>query len=71
MCKKNIRTCVICKKKSDKVSLDRFLIIDNEIVLDIFHKVPNYGYYICNDNFECGKSFKNFLKKRNIKRFAT
>ena len=71
MRKKNIRTCVICKKKSDKASLDRFLIIQNEIVLDIFHKVSNYGYYICNDNFECGKSLKNFLKKRNIKRLAT
>ena len=71
MNKKNIRTCVICKKKSEKACLDRFLIIQNEIVLDIFHKVCNYGYYICNDNFECAKSLNNFLKKRNIKRLAT
>jgi len=60
----SIRTCVICKKKRPKVALYRIAIVNDEIVIDIYHRLCNFGYYICNDSSQCWK-LAHTLPKRN------
>ena len=67
---KPIRTCAICRKKREKSQLDRIIIINNEIVIDNFHKVNFFGHYICNDNENCASSSKNLLKKKKMKKIV-
>ena len=62
------RTCVVCRKKSEKKKLMRFVLLDSEIVLDLNYKIEKRGYYVCDDN-DClqklGKRVKKILKSRS------
>ena len=62
------RTCVVCRKKSEKKKLIRFVLLDSEIVLDLNYKIEKRGYYVCDDN-DClkklDKRVKKMLKGRN------
>ena len=63
------RTCVICRTKMDKDMLFRFGVLDNEIVIDVNHRLRSYGYYICKDEKKCFPYLTNWLKRRKkIKR---
>jgi len=64
----SIRTCVICKKKRQKPALHRIAIVNNEIVIDTFHRLCNFGYYICKDSAECWKLAHTLLKRSKIKK---
>jgi uncharacterized protein len=58
------RTCVICKKKTDKKELVRFVILDNEIIFDQKMILQQRGYYCCDDNFCLEKLVKWKSKKK-------
>ena len=58
------RSCVVCNKKVDKEKLHRFVLINNEIVVDIKHKVFSYGYYFCKNDENCYLNIHKFLKKK-------
>ena len=62
------RTCVVCRKKSDKKKLMRFVLLDSDIVLDLNCKIEKRGYYVCDDN-DClqklEKSVKKILRSRS------
>ena len=56
------RTCVVCRKKSEKKKLMRFVLLDSEIVLDLNYKIEKRGYYVCDDN-DCLQKLDNRVKK--------
>ncbi|MCL2064673.1 MAG: DUF448 domain-containing protein [Candidatus Cloacimonetes bacterium] len=60
------RTCVICKKKANKEHLCRFILLNNEIVIDLNHKINCFGYYFCKDN-NCYESIKKWMTKKKRK----
>lgn len=62
-----VRTCVICRNKFNKSELDRLVFINNEIIIDVNHRVNSYGYYIC-ENQICQISLNKWIKKKKIKR---
>jgi len=64
----SIRTCVICKMKRPKLALHRIAIVNGEIVIDIYHRLCNFGYYICSDSAECWKLAPTLLKRTKIKK---
>jgi uncharacterized protein len=43
------RSCVICKKKVDRSSLLKFVILFEKIIFDINMQMPGRGYYVCPD----------------------
>lgn len=58
------RTCICCRKVSDKENLLRFVVGD-KVELDIENKLEGRGYYICKD-ISCVERLaknKGFLKK--------
>ncbi|OQX71517.1 MAG: hypothetical protein B6D62_01855 [Candidatus Cloacimonas sp. 4484_275] len=61
-----LRSCVICGNKQEKKNLLRFVLIENEIVFDLHHKIPGRGFYVCDENSCLGKMEK-WLKKRKKK----
>lgn len=46
---KNIRTCIVCKRKFEKKELLRFVREGNIVKADIMHQMPGRGFYICYD----------------------
>jgi uncharacterized protein len=58
------RSCVICRKKTCKEELLRFVILESEIVFDIKRKVSSRGYYVCNEN-SCIEKLDKWIKKKN------
>lgn len=47
--KQPIRTCIACRKQSDKHNLLRIVKNDTTIKLDVTGKLNGRGAYICND----------------------
>jgi len=65
------RSCVICRAKKEKDLLFRFGVLENEIVIDVNHKLKSYGYYICKEDGKCIPFIDKWLKKRKkIKRLS-
>ncbi len=62
-----IRTCVVCKTKTDKKQLNRLVFLNNEIIIDLKHKLNSYGYYLC-DNELCQTKINKILSKKKLKR---
>lgn len=61
-----IRSCVSCKRKSDKKELLRFVsLFDNELVCDIRQKLQSRGVYLCADK----KCIENAVKRNSFSRF--
>jgi len=58
------RSCVICRKKSLKKDLLRFIILENEIVFDQKMNLQKRGYYCCDDN----NCINNLIKWKSKKR---
>ena len=56
------RTCVVCRKKSEKNKLMRFVLLDSEIVFDLNCDIEKRGYYACDDN-SCLQKLENRVKK--------
>ncbi|MFC1887517.1 YlxR family protein [Candidatus Cloacimonadota bacterium] len=56
------RTCVICREKTGKEQLLRFVIMDNEIIIDINMKISARGYYVCDRN-SCIEKLDKWKKK--------
>lgn len=44
-----VRTCVICRKKADKRSLNRVVLTDEGLQLDRTGKLKGRGAYLCDD----------------------
>ncbi len=56
------RTCVVCRKKSEKRKLMRFVLLDFEIVFDLNCDIKKRGYYVCDDN-SCLQKLEKRVKK--------
>jgi predicted RNA-binding protein YlxR (DUF448 family) len=63
-----VRTCVICKNKLPKNQINRIVLINNEIIIDVNHKLNTYGYYLCNDK-KCQIAIYKWLSKKKLKRY--
>ncbi len=62
-----LRTCVICRRKTEKKQLMRFVLLDSEIVFDMNCDIKKRGYYVCDDNSclqKLEKKVKKILKNR-------
>lgn len=46
---KEIRSCIICKKKKNKHDLIRIVALDGEAKIDINQNISSRGIYICDD----------------------
>ena len=64
----NTRMCVICRTKTDKANLYRFIVLGQEIVLDINHRLCTYGHYVCKDNSACNALLYKWIKKYDRKK---
>ncbi len=58
------RMCIACRKRNDKENLLRIVKVNDEISVDVEHKIQARGAYICK-SFECVKLAQ---KKRAIER---
>ncbi len=56
------RTCIICRKKSEKQKLMKFVLLDTEIVFDLNSDMKGRGYYVCNENSCLQKLDKRVMK---------
>jgi predicted RNA-binding protein YlxR (DUF448 family) len=63
----SIRTCIVCRQKKTKSLVNRFVVINDEVVLDIKHKINSYGYYVCDEN-ECHTNLSKVIKKKKMKK---
>jgi len=62
------RTCVICRRKTVKKQLIRFILLSSEIVFDLNCDVEKRGYYVCDDN-NCLQKLEKKVKKILRSRF--
>jgi hypothetical protein len=62
-----LRTCVVCRTKTEKSNLMRFCLIKDKPVFDIEQNVQLRGMYVCDDN-DCLKNLGLFLKRRKKSR---
>jgi len=44
------RTCVVCRAKTSKRDLIRFIVVKGSPVYDLKQKLPARGSYVCDDN---------------------
>lgn len=58
------RMCVACRKRNDKEKLLRLVKVNDEILVDSYHKIQARGVYLCK-NEECVKLAQ---KKRALER---
>ncbi len=56
------RICVVCRKKSEKKKLMKFILLDSEIVFDLNGVIEKRGYYVCDDN-SCLQKLEKRVKK--------
>jgi len=56
------RTCIVCRKKSEKQKLIKFVLLDSEIVFDLNSDMKGRGYYVCDDNRCLQKLDKRVMK---------
>ena len=56
------RMCVVCRRKTEKKKLMRFVLLDSEIVFDLNCDIEKCGYYVCDDN-GCLQRLKKRVKK--------
>lgn len=59
---KEIRTCIVCKRKKNKHELIRIVSENRKPVIDTNFKINARGIYICNDK-EC---LNKLLKHKNL-----
>ncbi len=57
------RTCVACRKKANKESFLRMVVLDRNLYFDLTAKLPRRGFYVCDDN-QCLAKLDNWLKKK-------
>ncbi len=58
------RTCVVCRKKSNKQNFFRVAEQQDKFILDVSHKINARGFYICK-NKNC---VSNIVSKRVLSR---
>jgi len=61
------RSCVICKNKTGKENLLRFVLLENEMIFDMTNKISLRGYYVCNKNL-CIEKLDKWLRKKSRKK---
>jgi len=61
-----VRTCVICKEKGSKYSMQRFVIQKDTIFFDEKNVLDGRGYYCC-DKEKCKDSLDLWIKKAKKK----
>lgn len=62
-----LRSCVICRDKTSKTKLLRFILLDGEIIFDPGQKVENRGYYVC-DNNPCIEKLEKWKTKKKVRK---
>ena len=60
-----LRTCLVCRRRSEKRSLCRLVLVGAKLFYDHQYKAPGRGYYICRKT-ECLGHF--FAGKRRFGR---
>lgn len=58
-----LRTCVICRCKTEQQKFLRFVLIGKEIVFNLKRKFPARGYYVCDKN-ECLEKIEKWVKRK-------
>ncbi|MCD6180835.1 MAG: DUF448 domain-containing protein [Candidatus Cloacimonetes bacterium] len=58
------RTCVICRRKTARHQLIRFVLLGHKAVFDIDDSLPGRGWYVCDAN-SCLEKLTRWLKKRS------
>jgi len=58
-----LRTCVICRCKTEQQKFLRFVLMDKEIVFDLKRKLSARGYYVCDKN-ECLERIEKWVKRK-------
>ncbi len=61
------RTCVICRQKTEKAELIRFIVVRGSPVLDLQQKLQARGYYVCDEN-SCLAKLGKWISKKIRKR---
>lgn len=54
-----IRMCCACKQRKEKYLLDKFVIKNNNVIIDKYYKESGRGAYICK-NIECLNKAKKY-----------
>lgn len=57
-----IRSCKVCRTKSAKTTLERWVYVDDNLVLDRAQILPGRGYYTCSR--VCANKIHHFAKRR-------
>ncbi|MCC7288819.1 DUF448 domain-containing protein [bacterium] len=55
------RTCRVCRRQAPKAELERWVIRDQELVLDNDKKLPGRGFYSCRSG--CSNQIHQAVKK--------
>lgn len=61
-----MRTCVVCKKKVDRIQLLSFFTLGEKLVFDLANVLPIRKHYLCGDT-ACKTMLDKWLK-RHLKR---
>ncbi len=63
------RSCVICKKKIDRSSLLKFVILKEQVIFDLRQMMSGRGFYICSEmDKRCLEHLDKWLIKKIKKR---
>jgi uncharacterized protein len=58
------RSCIICKKKIDRSSLLKFVILNEQVIFDMKMQLSGRGYYVCPDlDNRCLEHIEKWLKR--------
>ena len=62
---KFLRTCVSCREAKEKKKLFRYVVWNNEIILDFYQKLEGRGFYSCK-NLQCINNIASGKIKKNV-----
>ena len=61
-----IRSCIACKRKTNKKELIRIVYKDNRVVFDKLQKENKRAFYVCND-IKCIRKLIKCIEKNKLK----
>ncbi len=62
-----VRTCVGCRRKTEKAGLVRVVLVEGELVADLKGNQPGRGAYLCPDDKCLGKAIESGSLARTLK----
>lgn len=63
----NFRTCIVSRKKLRKEYLVRFVIVNNNLELDLNYQIPGRGFYILKDKEILNKVINDKILEKKLK----